>query len=298
MDTRYIDDQYGDLVGNVPTYYPEQKWSQGAGCNGCAFHPDPTQAFDYTWHDSTHWTTDPDGETVSVSLEFTGTSLDVFCILPNPSSQSTVGDYNLMFELDNQPLEQTFMHANNRSDIFEFNVNVLSLQNLSLVPHVFIMMAGVDSTLQFDYAAYTIPRMITSSSNPSSLLLTSASPAATPSQNSVTGSASPSQNSVTSSASPSQNSAIAAVIIAPIVVATFVGTICLGVALQACYFWYKRHWHLHQYGWQDDVFPLGLSWRKNSQTSIPEPLRTHTRSSFQRSEGATAHSDFGYTMHG
>ncbi|KAJ3821538.1 hypothetical protein F5880DRAFT_1508488 [Lentinula raphanica] len=281
MDTRYIDDQYGDLVGNVtPTYSPEQVWSQGAGCTGCALHPDPTQAFDYTWHDGTHWTTDPDGETVSILFEFTGTSLDVFCILPNPSSQTIVGDYNLTFELDNQLLEQTFMHANNHSDIFEFNVNVLSLQNLSLAPHVFMMMAGVDSTLQFDYATY---RMMTSSSNPSSSLLTSSSPAASPSQNSVTGSASPSQNSVTSSASPSQNSAIAAVLIAPIVVATFVGTICLGVALQECYFWYKRHWHFHQNGCQDGAFLFGLLCRKNTHVSIPESLRTHTRSQEQLS---------------
>ncbi|KAJ3842257.1 hypothetical protein F5878DRAFT_407188 [Lentinula raphanica] len=273
MDTRYIDDQYGDLVSNVtPTYSPEPKWSQGAGCSGCALHPDPTQAFDYTWHESTHWTSDAESETVFVSLEFTGTSLDVFCILPNPSGPTTVGDYNLTFELDNQLLEQTFMHTNNRSDIFEFNVNVLSLQNLSLVPHVFMMMAGVDSTIQFDYATYTVPRMITSSSNPSSSLLTSSSPAA-----------SPSQNSVTSSAGPSQNSAIAAVLIAPIVVATFVATICLGVALQECYFWYKRHWHFHQNGCQDGAFPLGLLCRENTHVSIPESLQTHTRSQEQLS---------------
>lgn len=87
-----------------------------------------------------------------------GTSLDVFCIIPNPSDPGLTSTYNLTFELDGQPLEQTFTHESDSSNVFLFNTSVLSLENLTLAPHMFVMLAAstvVNSTLLFDYAMYT-----------------------------------------------------------------------------------------------------------------------------------------------
>lgn len=87
-----------------------------------------------------------------------GTSLDVFCIIPNPSNPGLTSTYDLTFELDGQPLEQTFTHESDLSNVFLFNTSVLSLENLTLAPHTFVMLAAstlVNSTLQFDYAMYT-----------------------------------------------------------------------------------------------------------------------------------------------
>ncbi|KAJ3913279.1 hypothetical protein F5877DRAFT_52646 [Lentinula edodes] len=156
METRYIDDQFGDLVtGTLPTYNPVNGWTQGADCTGCGFHPDAQRAFNQSWYDTTHHTTD---ETRSVQFSFTGTSLDVFCIIPNPSDPGLTSTYNLTFELDGQPLEQTFTHESDSSNVFLFNTSVLSLENLTLAPHMFVMLAAstvVNSTLLFDYAMYT-----------------------------------------------------------------------------------------------------------------------------------------------
>ncbi|KAJ3747856.1 hypothetical protein DFH05DRAFT_1393509 [Lentinula detonsa] len=156
MESRFIDDQFGDLVtGTLPNYSPATGWTQGATCTGCGFHPNASQAFNQTWHDTTHHTTD---ETRSVQFGFTGTSLDVFCIIPNPSDPTLTSTYNLTFELDGQPLGETFTHISDLTNVFQFNVSVLSLENLSLAPHIFTMMAAsttVNSTLQFDYAMYT-----------------------------------------------------------------------------------------------------------------------------------------------
>ncbi|KAJ3770181.1 hypothetical protein FB446DRAFT_647406, partial [Lentinula raphanica] len=156
METRFIDDQLGDSVtGAMPNYSPANSWVQGNTCTGCGFHPNSTQAFNQTWHDTTHHTTD---QTRSVQFGFTGTSLDVFCIIPNPSDPTLTSTYNLTFELDDQPLQQTFTHTSDTTNVFQFNVTVLSLSNLSLSSHVFTMLAAstfVNSTLQFDYAMYT-----------------------------------------------------------------------------------------------------------------------------------------------
>ncbi|KAJ4468752.1 hypothetical protein J3R30DRAFT_3553808 [Lentinula aciculospora] len=168
METRFIDDQFGDLVTQVlPNYSPVNGWTQGANCTGCGFHPNIQQAFNQTWHDTTHHTTD---QTKSVQFGFTGTSLDVFCIIPNPSIPTLTSTYNLTFELDGQPLQQTFTHTSDSSNVFQFNVSVLSLENLALAPHNFVMLAAstvVNSTLQFDYAMYTIPSTSTSLSSSS-----------------------------------------------------------------------------------------------------------------------------------
>ncbi|KAE9385626.1 hypothetical protein BT96DRAFT_892021 [Gymnopus androsaceus JB14] len=154
---RYIDDQYGDSVsGAIPTYEPSGEWQNGSTCTGCAIRPDAKQAFLGSWHDSTYSV----GEYLrSVQFNFTGTSLDVFCILPNLLNNDVITTYNLTFNLDNQTLLQTFEHESDYTNIFLYNYSVLSLSSLTPVHHTFTMLmtTGENSsnTLQFDYARYT-----------------------------------------------------------------------------------------------------------------------------------------------
>lgn len=49
-----VDDQYGgSMIGEAPVYSPLGVWNQGPQCTGCFIQPDPSQAFNGTWHDST-----------------------------------------------------------------------------------------------------------------------------------------------------------------------------------------------------------------------------------------------------
>ncbi|KAJ3780228.1 hypothetical protein GGU10DRAFT_391324, partial [Lentinula aff. detonsa] len=148
-----------------------------------------------------------------------GTSLDVFCIIPNPSDPNLTSTYNnLTFELDGQPLGETSTLISDSTNVFQFNVSVLSLENLSLAPHIFTMMAAskiVDSTLQFDYAMYTTPNSLDPSSTPS-----------------VTPSISPSPSSTST-----QRPAVAAIAIAGAAVG---GSLFLILTI-AFIFWYLRH---------------------------------------------------------
>ena len=69
-----IGDKYGDsMTGAVPIYNQNSGfgWIQGADCNGCsgAAKPDPSQAFNGTWHDATWEPKDGSPRTIQVSFE-------------------------------------------------------------------------------------------------------------------------------------------------------------------------------------------------------------------------------------
>jgi len=95
----------------------------------------------------------------TIEFNFTGVTLDVYCILPNLNLTSTyISVSNLAFVLDGQPLAQTFIY-NASSDNIQHNVSVLSLTNLVQVPHTFTIIAGYMETktiVLFDYAKYTV----------------------------------------------------------------------------------------------------------------------------------------------
>ncbi|KAE9394638.1 hypothetical protein BT96DRAFT_827383 [Gymnopus androsaceus JB14] len=130
---RYIDDQYGDSVsGAIPTYEPSGGWANGSTCTGCAIRPDAKQAFLGSWHDSTYDASDKHPRTLD-----TGISLDIYCIIPNDSDLSIASTYDLTFSLDGKPLQQTFTHSSDLSNLFIYNVSVLSLTDLAQVLHTF-----------------------------------------------------------------------------------------------------------------------------------------------------------------
>ncbi|KAF9065438.1 hypothetical protein BDP27DRAFT_1228989, partial [Rhodocollybia butyracea] len=151
-----IDDQYGDPRTSLSPLYSgsgDTDWVQGANCSDCemAFNGFVAQqAFNQTWH----WSEFLVGDVKrTVKFNFTGTSLNVYCILPNPDA-SIISNYNLTFTLDGTPVNHGFNHTSDGSGQFQYNVNVLSLGNLSQAPHTFVMAAltQINSTVLFDYA--------------------------------------------------------------------------------------------------------------------------------------------------
>lgn len=87
---RTIDDQNGDsLTGALPSYSPENIWTQGDQCSTCYAQPNYEQTFDHSerafttlnkqdwsnifkaWHNGTIHPTDPENE-LSVTMTFNG----------------------------------------------------------------------------------------------------------------------------------------------------------------------------------------------------------------------------------
>ncbi|KAJ3726801.1 hypothetical protein C8R42DRAFT_657707 [Lentinula raphanica] len=153
QEFRYIDDEDGDTVTGIVPIYTPSLWNQGPTCL-CAFKANPVRTFQGTWHDITHYPTDPPA---TVQFGFTGTTLDVYCIIPESSLRWT-SNYNLSFMLDGQLLPQTFIQINEFNLVNQYNVSVLSLSNLEPISHTFAMIAAstTDSLIvEFDYARYT-----------------------------------------------------------------------------------------------------------------------------------------------
>lgn len=64
-----IDDTDGDSVTHqLPVYQPASPWG-GPSCEGCDIVPDPSLAFDGTWHAATYH---PELLNVNITFSFTG----------------------------------------------------------------------------------------------------------------------------------------------------------------------------------------------------------------------------------
>ncbi|KAJ7232170.1 hypothetical protein B0H12DRAFT_1223260 [Mycena haematopus] len=76
VSNRTIDDFYGDLVtGAVPSYEPSGVWHAAVNnnCTTSFVQPDPGQAFDSTWHDTTSQnSSDPYSVTLQFTVRFRG----------------------------------------------------------------------------------------------------------------------------------------------------------------------------------------------------------------------------------
>ncbi|KAJ7700849.1 hypothetical protein B0H17DRAFT_925021, partial [Mycena rosella] len=149
-----IDDEFGDPVtGALPTYRPASFWSLNSSCATCVVHPDPNLAFNHTWHDSSQL---PGEAPVSLTLEFVGTAIHVFCILP-PITPNVVTMYNLNFTLDGAS-RGTFSKSPTSMTEFIYNLPVLFLDSLPNKPHTLLISTddSVDGSIfLFDYAVYT-----------------------------------------------------------------------------------------------------------------------------------------------
>ncbi|KAJ6562836.1 hypothetical protein DFH09DRAFT_490905 [Mycena vulgaris] len=94
---RTIDNFKGDLTtGFVPIYEPQHSWNTvvDGNCTLCSVKPDPTRTVDNTWHDSSQRAGDSPS---SVTIQFTGTAIYLFCIVPQDDPTNLV---NLTFTVD------------------------------------------------------------------------------------------------------------------------------------------------------------------------------------------------------
>ncbi|KAJ7108614.1 hypothetical protein C8R44DRAFT_636053 [Mycena epipterygia] len=152
VSNRTIDDTKGDPVtGFIPVYAPENQWNlQGSNCTGCLVQPDIGQLFDYTWHDTTQG---DGGVPSSVTLNFTGTAIYLFCVVPNtiPFATTLV---DLKFTLDGASIG-TYTHVPDSSSDMLYSVPVLSSQNLTNEAHTLVAETASNSLFVFDFAMYT-----------------------------------------------------------------------------------------------------------------------------------------------
>ncbi|EIN07894.1 hypothetical protein PUNSTDRAFT_27065, partial [Punctularia strigosozonata HHB-11173 SS5] len=149
-----IDDLYGDSrTGKLPGYLGG--WNYGPNCPGCTVQPNGTMAFNGSWHDATR-TNDPSPR--SVTMNFTGSAIYVFCIVPNTVAPAVRGGHittaaNMTFTL-NQTVVGTYVHEPDPSNIFLYNVNVHSSEGLTPGTHSLLIEANNESYIAFDYAIY------------------------------------------------------------------------------------------------------------------------------------------------
>ncbi|KAJ7468722.1 hypothetical protein FB451DRAFT_1039112 [Mycena latifolia] len=144
-----IDDFYGDaLTGFLPVYEPALAWHPDGNCSGCSVKPDPTLALNRTWHDSTQRAGD---SPCSVTIQFTGTAISLFCIVPADDITNLV---NLTFTLDGQS-SGSYTHAPVGSKDIAYSVPVLVAGELNNTAHTLIARTASPSLFIFDYAMYT-----------------------------------------------------------------------------------------------------------------------------------------------
>ncbi|KAJ7214033.1 hypothetical protein GGX14DRAFT_618103, partial [Mycena pura] len=111
---RTIDDTLSDpITGSVPVYAPATSWRTLQAQDDCIVYPDTTQAFDTTWHQTTHHAGNASS---SVTLQFTGTAVYLFSIVPN-TMFGAITLVNLQFTLDGDPAG-SFTHAPDNSSTF------------------------------------------------------------------------------------------------------------------------------------------------------------------------------------
>ncbi|KAJ7483814.1 hypothetical protein B0H11DRAFT_1914677 [Mycena galericulata] len=205
VSNRTIDDFYGDSVtGVVPSYDPSGVWNA-------------VVVFDDTWHDTTSLNaTDPP----SVTIQFTGTAIYLFGIVPNtvPFADTIV---DLTFVLDGAFLG-SYTHTPDTSTTILYSVLMLSSSGLSNKTHT--LLAQTAALFIFDYAIYTFDDGVSENST------TISSAGITPS-------------STTSSASASSNQTGTKGAKSHFPVAVVVGSICgaaAGALLVFALLWCRR----------------------------------------------------------
>ncbi|KAJ7027003.1 hypothetical protein C8F04DRAFT_1399671 [Mycena alexandri] len=167
--TTILDDAFaGDSQSSI-TYSPSNVWVVGSSTNHGRISPDPTQAFDSTWHDATDDTTpNHDGTTpLFIEVNFQGTGIDIRCIIANNLADPSIPPFtgtkaNYSFFMDNVPQNKDFLHeAGTTGDAFLYNTSVFATNGLSAASHTLKLLLNggpeVDGSvlLLFDYAIVT-----------------------------------------------------------------------------------------------------------------------------------------------
>ncbi|TBU22857.1 hypothetical protein BD311DRAFT_791981 [Dichomitus squalens] len=165
-----IDDQFGDnTTGSLyPTYLPNDgTWHVGSpseDCDSCKIKPstlDISQIHDHTWHDATHT---PGLTPAQIIVNFTGTAVYVYNIVPNFLPNNTATFANISFTLDGSNVGSFLRPPDPSTEVIQYNQPIHSSTGLENVPHTLVMTAGGDtkSLILFDYVVYTTESNVTS----------------------------------------------------------------------------------------------------------------------------------------
>ncbi|EMD41418.1 hypothetical protein CERSUDRAFT_89984 [Gelatoporia subvermispora B] len=154
-----IDDTYGDPTTGAQFTYVDSEWKPGQGCSGCLAQPDPSLAWNGSWHDATfnHWpgyVPEPNVP-LNATVSFNGQALYVYCIIDNNQDQNSY----MTFYIDDEVVGSYIKNASNQSS---YDYNVLVYQNQALNPgqHTFMLSSGqvngTDALVLLDYVIYTV----------------------------------------------------------------------------------------------------------------------------------------------
>ncbi|KAH9899610.1 hypothetical protein C8Q73DRAFT_787474 [Cubamyces lactineus] len=160
MKTVVIDDTYGDqITGAMPVYSPPASWTQNQPCglaNGRPVNPDPSMAWNGTWHGSAGAAADT--ALLTIDFNFTGDWLSIYCIVLG-GDRDNVAASNMSFELDGQQVGRFYRDVSGQTEgagdlSLHYNVSVFNAS----VPegqHA-LRISSVDySRMLFDYVLYT-----------------------------------------------------------------------------------------------------------------------------------------------
>ncbi|KAK7044168.1 hypothetical protein VNI00_007888 [Paramarasmius palmivorus] len=156
--THYIDDEFGDSVtGEKPVYFGNG-WVQGSTCSDCPLKPDPSQAWNNTWHYNSRSGNDP---AIGVNLTFTGVSVIAWIIVPNtvPGSSGAPG-YGVYAYMDDdaEPDGGYFQPAPESTNDFTYKFQMYTNNTLANTTHTLRLVSeprgNTDSVFLFDYAQY------------------------------------------------------------------------------------------------------------------------------------------------
>jgi hypothetical protein len=115
-------------------------------CSGCGVQPDPSRAFNHTWHDTS-------SNVASAQLLFNGVSIHIYTICPAVNGSDTYYT-NFSFELDNIG-DGSFVGPTPACSQFIYNYLVYARTNLTDGPHVVDISNNNEfSALLLDYAIY------------------------------------------------------------------------------------------------------------------------------------------------
>ncbi|THH12833.1 hypothetical protein EW146_g7324 [Bondarzewia mesenterica] len=155
-----VDDSGTDSATGAPViqYSPSTSWKDGSTCTDCTARPDPTRAFNGTWHDSTY---DPSNSslnrTTSAYFPFTGTAIYVYCIVAHTSS-SPDGNMALQFYIDGDFVDEFQLQPDGRST-YDYNYVVYANASLPNGRHNFTLengkVGGLKSLVMLDRIVYS-----------------------------------------------------------------------------------------------------------------------------------------------
>lgn len=165
-----------DDADNQITYTPSEHWAVGQTCTDCSAHPDVSQMFDQTWHDTSFIPGSSQTQGINASITFNGedyahlfntcmimmwseigVAVYVFCAISH-SSTTPDGNVDMTFFIDDEEMG-SFQESPTGENTFDYQVPVFSQEGLSPSPHTLTVMTGQlggpQALTLLDYFMYT-----------------------------------------------------------------------------------------------------------------------------------------------